>query len=396
MITLVLLLFLFALIASRRPAWGLGIILALLPTYLIRFHFQIPTTFLELLIVVFLFLVVVRMKRNDWQKLAGLKSANLAIGLFVLAGLISTLVSPDRLAALGQLKAFILEPVLLFYAAIAILKTEDDKKWVLRGLFISASAISLFGILQYFTLIFLPLRFWGTGDEMTRIASVFEYPNALALYLAPLLGFFAVLWQKRYELFRQSAWMILGLASMATALVLTFSRGAWAALIVTALFLSLRRLDYKRILALAVLGLVLLAIPSIRARLSLGLSDPSSQAHGQLMRVGVQQILANPLLGNGLAGFPETLRQAHFPGEILNYPHNIFLNFWLELGVLGLISFAWIIMISLNQHHKKTSPVTWAAGVFLVVMILHGLVDVPYFKNDLAILFWFTISLFYL
>ncbi len=373
----------------------LGIILALLPTYLIRFNVFIPTTFLELLIVVFLFLVLVQIKKTDWQKLAHLKKLNWAIGLFVLAGVISTIVSPDRLAALGQLKAFIIEPILLFYAAILVLKTEDDKKIILQWLFVSAAAISLFGIFQHFTFIFLPLRFWGTGSEVTRIVSVFEYPNALALYLAPLIGLYAVLWYKRYQLFKNPVWMILGLGSMVTAIVLTFSRGAWLALILTGLILALRKFDYKKILTLGVVVLILFAIPAVRARIGLGLNDPSSHAHSQLMQVGVNKLIQNPLLGNGLAGFPETLRQANFSGEIINYPHNIFLNFWLELGVLGLISFAWIIAISLKRHHKKTTALTWAAGIFIVVMVLHGLVDVPYFKNDLAILFWVMISLFH-
>lgn len=395
MIILSLLLFLFAVIAYFRPSWGLGIILSLLPTYLIRFTIQIPTTFLELLIVVFLFVVVVRMHKADWQKLARLKTANLAIGLFVLAAGLSTLISPDRLAALGQLKAFIIEPILLFYAALIVLKTEHDKRFVVRCLFLSAAGISLFGIVQYFTFLLLPLRFWGSGSEVTRIVGVFEYPNALALYLAPLIGFFAVLWQKRFELFHHRAWLTVGLVIMTLALILTFSRGAWAALVATALILALRRLDYRRIVALGALILILLAIPSVRARLGLGLRDASSQAHGELMQIGLQKVITNPLLGNGLAGFPATLKEASYAGEAINYPHNIFLNFWLELGVLGLISFAWIISLSLRQHHKKTAALTWAAGVFLIVMLLHGLVDVPYFKNDLSILFWVMISFFF-
>ncbi|HEX9503907.1 MAG TPA: hypothetical protein VF974_06345, partial [Patescibacteria group bacterium] len=96
--------------------------------------------------------------------------------------------------------------------------------------------------------------------------------------------------------------------------------------------------------------------------------------------------------------FRTTQMQANYSGEILNYPHNIFLNFWLELGILGLISFAWIIFLAYKQYKKSQgqNPLAVAAGVYILIMLIHGLVDAPYFKNDLALLFWFMIAIFYL
>ena len=104
----------------------MGLILALLPTYLVRFTiFGLPTTFLEVILGVFLLAVFVaevfRLPKNGglkasatFQKIKRLGPANYAIGLFVLSGIISTLISPEPIKALGQLKAFIIEPVLFF------------------------------------------------------------------------------------------------------------------------------------------------------------------------------------------------------------------------------------------------------------------------------------------
>lgn len=372
----------------------LGIILALLPTYQIRLKvFSLPTTVLELLILLFLFLYLTKVKKLDWHKLKSLRWLNLTSGLFVLAGVISTAISPDKLVALGQLKAFIIEPVLLGYAALLVIQSEEDLKIVLRWLFISASLISLFGIVQYFTYIGLPLRFWGTGAEIERISSVFDYPNALALYLAPLFGFFAVLLLEKYELIKEKKSYLFGLFLMLVALILTFSRGAWLAVFITLLPLAWHHFNPKKIiLALVIIAAILFFIPPIRSRISLGLTDPSSGAHWDLMTIGVKKVVQSPVLGNGLGGFPDTLRQANFPGEILNYPHNIFLNFWLELGLLGLISFCGICILVFEQYKKHPTALRLASGIFLMILILHGLVDAPYFKNDLSVLFWFVVA----
>ena len=66
------------------------------------------------------------------------------------------------------------------------------------------------------------------------------------------------------------------------------------------------------------------------------------------------------------------------------------------MGLLGLLTFALIFFISAEQVKIHPSALKFAAGVFLLTVIIQGMVDVPYFKNDLSILFWFMISLFFI
>ncbi|HTL39608.1 MAG TPA: O-antigen ligase family protein [Methylomirabilota bacterium] len=387
----------FVYLAYKKPVWALGLILALTPTYLIRFNFfGLPSTLLEVLIGLFLFATLSKLGEKRLLEFRNLGKINWAVLLFLLAGILSTIVSPDHTKALGELKAFIVEPILLFYTCIWVLKKAEDKKTVFRLIFTAATLISVFGIIQYFTFIDLPIRFWGTGFEIERITSVFEYPNALALYLAPLFIFFATLWLNKFRLYTKTWVEPLGLGLMAWALLLTFSRGAWFAVIVMSLILILKKYSWKKVVpALFLLLILLLLINPIRQRVFLGLTDPASLARGDLMKVGINKIIHSPFLGNGLYGFPTTLRQANFTGEILNYPHNIFLNFWLELGLLGLIAFGWIIYLCSEQLKKHPDLVKFASGMFLFTLIIHGLVDVPYFKNDLSVLFWYITALFF-
>ncbi|MBI2355998.1 MAG: O-antigen ligase family protein [Candidatus Doudnabacteria bacterium] len=373
----------------------LGLILALVPSYLLRFTiFGIPTTVLEILLVVFLLLTVARFRIKDLGKLKNLGKLNYAIALFVLAGIAAVIISPEPLKALGQLKAFIIEPVLFFYAILLTVKDQQSMVRVLRWLFAGAIIISMFGLIQYLTNLGLPLRFWGSGLEPKRLTSFFEYPNALALYLGPLVVFFFALFLKKFYFINRHS-LLAGLVIITAALILTYSRGAWIAVILAVLILLFKTYSAKKAVSLAiVIVLAGLLLSPIRSRLTL--TDASSLAHRDLWQISMDKIVQSPIFGNGLYGFRDTLQKAHFQGEILNYPHNIILNFWLETGLLGLLSFFAVIYLSLAQYKKSPAALKLGAALALVAILLHGLVDVPYFKNDLAVLFWFILSLFFI
>jgi O-antigen ligase len=92
--------------------------------------------------------------------------------------------------------------------------------------------------------------------------------------------------------------------------------------------------------------------------------------------------------GAGLGAYPEIFRPYHLATsiEIFQYPHNIFLNFWSETGLLGVGAFIWICITWIRLAWKN--PYHRLYLLPLCAILIHGLVDVPYFKNDLAFLFW--------
>jgi O-antigen ligase len=91
------------------------------------------------------------------------------------------------------------------------------------------------------------------------------------------------------------------------------------------------------------------------------------------------------------------------PVEIYLYPHNIFLNFGSELGIAGALLFTWIIIkylfISLKSGRELTQTkntdkyLAFGLAAAMIAILIHGLVDVPYFKNDLSVMFWIIIAL---
>jgi len=99
--------------------------------------------------------------------------------------------------------------------------------------------------------------------------------------------------------------------------------------------------------------------------------------------------------------FDEKYKSEHWqPVEIYMYSHNIILNFWTELGLAGALLFIWIIgkyfyigfkNIRNSASFKDNLIVVGLIGAMLVI-IIHGIVDVPYFKNDLSVMFWVLIA----
>ena len=97
-------------------------------------------------------------------------------------------------------------------------------------------------------------------------------------------------------------------------------------------------------------------------------------------------------------GLIEPKKTQYYFNEIepLLYPHNIIFNFWLEIGLAGLLAFGWTIALFFNAGFSQLRRGDWLTlGMMaaMVVILVHGLVDVPYFKNDLAALFWVVVGL---
>ena len=67
------------------------------------------------------------------------------------------------------------------------------------------------------------------------------------------------------------------------------------------------------------------------------------------------------------------------------------LNFWTEIGLFGagifMAIFGYLVYLAfkIRRINILLSAVLLA---ILTAIFVHGLVDVPYFKNDLALLFW--------
>lgn len=320
--------------------------------------------------------------------------------VFLLAGAIAVVTAPSKLAALGLYRAYLVEPIAFGFALSNVVRTPARALLIMSGLFAGAtvagianSVVVADGLIHH-------------TYQVTQSPPVVIYltANAVALYVVPLVavaGSLALYGQRRERL--------IGLAFVALGVVITvmsFSRGGYLALAAVLFALALSHRRRIPLLGLALLVLAAMAlVPPVRQRVLIETQNVygnTIQSRLDLWSATINLLKERPIFGAGLSGFPERIvpffTHLHTQANFID-PHNIILNFWVETGLLGLLVMAWIIGLgsAVNWAGWRRGPAGWRPyhlGVMLalVAVLVHGMVDVPYFKNDLSLEFWTLLS----
>lgn len=395
----------FTLLTMRNLRVTFFLFVGLLPTYVIRFSFfGVPTTALE---VFFLVLFVTWLFRRE-KRFVDILGWRLLILAWVALATVAVFVSPNMVSALGLWKAYFIEPILFFILANDFLRARDDRRYAILALAWSAIVVGGFALSQHWTHFAVPPPWDGT--EGFRSTAFYGFPNAVGLFLAPLIPLFVGLLircrrplagERRYAHLVLIAAVILSVAGLVTA----ESEGGQVAMLAGLFTMGVvfRKSRWWTVGLTGLALLVLLANPSIRPTLieKATLEDWSGRVRKEMWVETSAMLADRPLLGAGLAGYPTVFAPYHKAGhiEIFQYPHMFLLNFWSELGILGPIVFLLIIVQFFRFNWRAgcrwKDPDPFVVGISgaIVAILVHGLVDVPYFKNDLAMQFWLLIAL---
>lgn len=364
-----------------------------LPLYTIRFRFgPLPTTLLEIYVLI---LFAVYTWHHGWRGwVDGWKRLNVwryPVLAWAAVTLVSAFVAPDVVGGLGLWRAYILEPLLVFVLMTDVLREERDLLQVRRHFFVAVLILTGWAIIQFLTGQGIPHPWDVAIRDGRRATGPFPFPNALALFVAPVTiwAFFTWLQNRKDQLAVVA--VIAGLVSI----VLARSDGALLAVASVAWLGLVIRKDVRRFaIYLAVAGLsIWLVSPSLRTSLhqEITFKGWSGQVRLYIWRETWQMLKDHPVLGAGLGGYPTVFKPYHKATaiEIFQYPHTILFTFWSETGLAGVLIFLWIVATWIRlvyRHAGWKGLLVGAAPLF--VMLIHGLVDVPYFKNDLAVSFW--------
>lgn len=363
---------------------------AILPIYLIRLSiFGIPTNVLEVCITgVVLSGLLQKSVRESWkQALRDLPRPILISSmLFFLSAVVSTYISGNYGHSLGILKGWIVIPLVYAFALYA--ETRRQVVDITPYIVTSGVVVSILGLLQL--------------GALERIRGPYDAPNSLALFIAPLIILASINIVGKIGP-RRTSYLFAAIV-MSAALVATQSIGGVVAVLVSLGLLGLRfraAVTYKWLMLGSLVLTVLLALlfPKISY-----LVTPGSSAYVrlQLWSVSVDMIREHPILGIGLGEFePLYQKKLHerfarsqnsstkpLPEFVFRDPHNWVLSFWLNIGLLGLVSFGMMNFYVLYKD-KLQSPYSFV----LIAILIFGLVDTVYWKNDLAILWWILIVL---
>lgn len=402
--------FLFAILAWKNFETALIIFLISLPSYLIRFNLfgvtSLPSTILELSFGIVFAVWVAHHFRDDWKIIVNFAKKHrlftISVGLFLISSIISIFISDMWLFSLGKWRAFFLEPLLFL---IILIGRRISFEKISFGLTLSTLSVSIVALLQKISPIFYPPSLWD--DQLFgRVTSFFTSPNDVGLYLAPLIPFaiYSAITCHPRECgnpgYSQKiiSWIAVFLALLA--IFFSQSLGAYIALFLGLLIFLWLSTYKKSALVILVLASCLVFTPPVQTLIhSKNTSSNNRLILWNYSWTFLSQSPKNFIFGTGIEQFFRKIQKPYYDQkkmERLIYPHNIFLNFWTETGLLGLLSFIFFYSATLWQANSISKTLPRAALITaLIILFVHGLVDVPFFKNDLAFLFWIIVVLAY-
>ncbi|MEW5935336.1 MAG: O-antigen ligase family protein [Bacillota bacterium] len=334
---------------------------------------------------------------------------DLPVAAYFALAILATVTSVDPRGSLRDLAIYTCA-----FALFLVITDLDDPRVTRRLIFtllLTATVVALYGIYQYFVV--PPTRNWydpKTNPELrVRVYSTFGNPNILAEYLglvAPF-GLARVMSARRGT---AVAWA--GVTAVIFAcLLLTYSRGGWiGAAVALAVFMVLEEPRAAWLLAAGALAGYLVAPPAVVDRLlsMVSLKD-SSNAHRLgvwLASLAMLKELWPTGVGLGHRAFMRVYAEFRLRGRVAWHSHNLFMEQALELGVLGLAAFLWIVFTFyttasrfLRGQGGRGSPaapsrhVVMAGVASLTGALFQGLVENVLYMAPITLTFWTVVAL---
>lgn len=272
-----------------------------------------------------------RGRREDFARAAPVL---LPLGVYALWLVGSIFASFDPRTSLGGLRElFTLSAVLL---APALVRGEAEVRRLVDGLVVAAAVLACSGLAQYLV---------GYGDIDRRIRGPFSHYMTFSgfLLICDLLLLTHLVVAGRGG--GRWGWRWLALVPINVALLGSYTRGAWVALVVSVTVLLLIRAP-KLLLAyipLGVLIVILAPVPLVRRMLSItDLQDASNYDRLCMLEAGLTMVKERPLFGLG----PEMVERRYpiyraptAPRFEVPHLHNSFLQLAAERGIPTLLAY---------------------------------------------------------
>jgi O-antigen ligase len=327
--------------------------------------------------------------------------AFLAIGvlwLFVPPGII-------RNIALREFRVTVLEPVLFFGLMLRWMHSPADVWRLVGAWLVTAALVGREAVEQY--LFGEAALMEGVG----RATSVFPSATALGIYLGkalPVGVVLAVLLPMSWRFWRiacASLSVVIGLG-----VVVSFARGAWIGVFVA---LAVVALIARHKWLLAGLGAAVLAglaalpfinVTRITSMFDFSTEDNTGVARAKIWTAALKIIGDHPLTGIGQDQFLYQDPRYGVPQLrffTTSHPHNWVFDFWLRLGLPGLVWLLAALAYFFRQTYLLWTRLRGTAYGALVLGLMasmvdfavHGLLDMAYFTMDSALTFWLTVAL---
>lgn len=377
-----------------------------IPLYVIRFSIGgIPTNVMEVVIIIAGLIML--LQQGIYRSLLNPKTyqyKGVRIFAILLAlATIAVIVSGDLRASLGILKGYFMIPALLL-VILAQFK-QEQYQFLIRGIIGSGLMVAMITIVQVlfsgFDNGFRPNALYALG--LDPAVSQGGFSNYIAMYLIPI---FIVSLSRQYVsvhfryfvgsillggiLLTQSYAGIFALLGVFLVWILTQYRSRNMFMKIVKSYLSI----------LVIIGLILFGLWQINTPKFQSLLDMDNRnsitTRVQIWDTSLTMIQRNPLVGIGLADFQrvytETIPTKYFPPYewLVPQPHNLYFAFWLQLGLGGIIWLLYILVYCVRRYREAIRENDWELywlNLSLLSIFIYGILDTPFWKNDLALLF---------
>jgi O-antigen ligase len=342
-------------------------------------------------------------------RLFHLRAIDLGVIVWLILGVLSLAWSEQAPQAMTELRVMMLEPF-LFYLMFRL--NVRDKQSIIRivdAMLVAGFVVAVIGLWLF---ILGDAVITAEGGAL-RLASVYGSPNNVALFLGRCIPFTLAYLILSGDRVRQFAAGI-SFAVMLLAVLLTQSVGGLL-LGVPASIATVFVLIWQRRAGLAIAGLAagILAISpllfqSARFTRLLDFSQGTNFFRIRVWQSAINMIRDHPLTGVGLDQFLYAFRGRYIMPDAwqepnLSHPHNIVLDFWTRLGVLGVVSFLWLqvffwkAMCSIFRRFRGNDRMLFALSVgtigSMINLLSHGLVDNSVYVHDLCYVYVLLLGL---
>ncbi len=353
---------------------------------------------------------------------------NLAVfifmGLIVFSSLSSRVYKTGLFMNLFELCIF-LPNILIFYIAGKINQKQQNQ--LILAIFLAAGIIGVYAIYQYFfgfrhVLDYVRKHGINAGIDVEtilsrrRIYATFITANIFASYVIMILCSKAGFLISYFSLTRKNIYLMSSICILMISLVFTKSFGA--ILVVVSVFLLfifyllrgfkgektiLRRFFLCAVIVLFILVIFFFIFNWQRLIAMFNLNDPDNSIVQRFNYwiTSLKIIKDFPLIGIGWKKFGFAYEFYRLPSaKGSDYSHNVFLQIMVEMGLLGLISFLFIVVIFLRSGYKILksggSRQAFKLGLFCAgcSFLIYNLIDISFYFSQVAFFWWIILGLF--
>lgn len=317
------------------------------------------------------------------------------LALFFVLSFVPALIFHPSLHSFGVFIEWLFMPTLTgFLIFIHTTQQLNARTWI---------SVGMLTILFFVSCISLLYLSHNTTTFDGRLQAYFLSPNHLAMFIAPLI-FFVLAYFITTRSLAIKIIILLTLLFSLTTLFFTYSFSTLFTLLFLSIVIAFILIKQKIFLFFTILLMIIsLFFVSYQKIIHSNIDWQRNSFASRLMiwDSATLYIQNNTIMSSGIDNFQQNYLSAQpYFEPYLEWsaptPHNLLLTLWISGGFFSVLFFCllcarWLYLSTYTYYKTKSTEILLYITALLTIL-LSGLFDTPYWKNDLSIIFWIIIG----